>query len=296
MRTIWKGAVSFGLVHVPVKLYPATERKDIKFNFLHEVCKTPVKNERFCPTCATRVPSEQIVRGYEYEKDRYVILRDEDFVNLPLETARSIDIVDFIDLKEIDPVFFDKSYYLTPGEGGQKAYDLLKQAMENTGKIAVAKVVIRSKESLAVIRVYRQALVLETMFYPDEIRNIELLPDLHYEVKIHDNELKMAENLISSLSEPFAPDKYDNQYRQALMEVIQAKVAGQEIAVAPRPETGKVVDLMEALKASIQLAQEEKEGKKGQVRGGETGNKTITTKGAKAAKAAKNRKRDRKTS
>ncbi|MFZ5639105.1 MAG: Ku protein [Bacillota bacterium] len=280
MRTIWKGAISFGLVHVPVKLYPATERKDIKFNFLHEVCKTPVKYQRFCPTCETEVPQEQIVRGYEYEKGRYVILRDEDLENLPMDTARSVDIVDFVDLKEIDPVFFDKSYYLTPGDGGEKAYELLKQAMEKTGKIAVAKVVIRSKEALAVIRVYKGALVMETMFYPDEIRNVELLPELQYNVKINDNEIKMAESLIGSLSEPFAPEKYHNEYRKALMEVIQAKVAGEEVEVAPRPETAKVVDLMEALKASIQLAKEEKDSKKEPVRAGKGGKKTKTAKRA----------------
>lgn len=280
MRTIWKGAISFGLVHVPVKLYPATERKDIKFNFLHEVCKTPVKYQRFCPTCETEVPREQIVRGYEYEKGRYVILRDEDLENLPMDTARSVDIVDFVDLKEIDPVFFDKSYYLTPGDGGEKAYELLKQAMEKTGKIAVAKVVIRSKEALAVIRVYKGALVMETMFYPDEIRNVELLPELQYNVKINDNEIKMAESLIGSLSEPFAPEKYHNEYRKALMEVIQAKVAGDEVEVAPRPETAKVVDLMEALKASIQLAKEEKDSKKEPVRAGKGGKKTKTAKRA----------------
>lgn len=277
MRTIWKGAISFGLVHVPVKLYPATERKDIKFNFLHEACKTPIKYERFCPTCETEVPQEQIVRGYEYEKGRYVILRDEDMANLPLETARNMDIVDFVDLKEIDPVYFDKSYYLAPGDGGEKAYELLKQAMEKTGRIAVAKVVIRSKESLAVIRVYKDALVMETMFYPDEIRNVELLPELHYEVKIHENEMKMAESLISSLSEPFEPGKYHNEYRKALMDVIQAKVAGEEVEVVPRPETGKIVDLMEALKASIQLAKDEKERKKAPEPAGEAGKKEKRT-------------------
>lgn len=278
MRTIWKGAISFGLVHVPVKLYPATERKDIKFNYLHEACKTPIKYERFCPTCETEVPQEQIVRGYEYEKGRYVIMREEDLANMPLDTARSVDIIDFVDLKEIDPVYFDKSYYLTPGDGGEKAYELLKQAMEKTGRIAVAKVVIRSKESLAAIRVYKGALVMETMFYPDEIRNVELLSELQYDVKIHENEIKMAENLIGSLSEPFAPEKYHNEYRKALMDVIQAKVAGEEVEVVPRPETGKVVDLMEALKASIQLAKEEKERKKAPAKAEETLKKAKTTK------------------
>lgn len=299
MRTIWKGAISFGLVHVPVKLYPATERKDIKFNYLHEACKTPLKYERFCPTCEMKVPQEHIVRGYEYEKGRYVILREEDLANMPLDTARSVDIVDFVDLQEIDPVYFDKSYYLTPGDGGEKAYELLKQAMEKTGRIAVAKVVIRSKESLAVLRVYKQALVMETMFYPDEIRSLEHLPELNYNVKINENEIKMAENLISSLAEPFAPEKYHNEYRQALMDVIQAKVAGEEVEIAPRPETGKIVDLMEALKASIQLAKEEKDRKRapaGTEEAGETAEIAQTTQTVKTTKTAKTAGKTRKTS
>lgn len=260
MRTIWKGAISFGLVHVPVKLYPATERKDIKFNYLHEKCKTPVKYERHCPTCDTDVPNEEIVKGYEYEKGKYVIIRDEDLERIPIETARTISILDFVDLAEVDPVYFDKSYYLAPNEGGQKAFELLRQAMEKTGKVAIAKVVIRSKEALAAIRVYKNTIAMETMFYPDEIRSAGALSELNYQVTIHENELKMAESLISSLSESFAPEKYNNEYRQALMDLIQSKITGEEIEVAPRPAEGKVVDLMEALKASIQMAQQEKKG------------------------------------
>ncbi len=282
MRTLWKGAISFGLVHVPIKLYTATENKDIKFNFLHEKCKTPIKYQRVCPTCNVEVNQEEIVRGYEYEKGRYVIMREEDFNNIPLETTRSIDIIDFVDLKEIDPIYFDKSYYLAPGDGGQKAYELLKSAMQETGKIAIAKVVIRSKETIAALRVYQNALVMETMHYPDEIRSVDLLPELHYQVKIHDNETKMAVNLIGSLTDHFEPDKYNNEYRQALLEVIQAKVAGEEIEVVPRAETGKVVDLMEALKASIDLAKEEKQRAK---KAG--GKKTTATKAAKGGKKQK---------
>ena len=258
MRTIWKGAISFGLVHVPVKLYPATERKDIKFNYLHEKCKTPVKYERHCPNCDIDVPNEEIVKGYEYEKGKYIIIRDEDLEHIPLETSRTVSILDFVDLSEVDPLYFDKSYYLTPNEGGQKAFELLRQAMEKSGKVAIAKVVIRSKEALAAIRVYKNTVAMETMFYPDEIRPVSALPELNYNVNIHENELKMAENLISSLSEQFQPEKYNNQYREAMMELIQSKITGEEIEIPAKAQEGKVVDLMEALKASIKIAQQEK--------------------------------------
>lgn len=262
MRTLWKGAISFGLVHVPIKLYTATENKDIKFNHLHEECKTPVKYEKVCPTCQREVSHEEIVRGYEYEKGRYVILREEDFAKIPSDTTRSIDIIDFVNLTEIDPIYFEKTYYLSPGEGGQKAYELLKTAMLETNKIAIAKVRIRSKESIATLRVYENTLVMATMYYPDEIRPVDRLPELNYEVKIKENEKKMAVNLIGSLTDHFEPQKYTNEYRKALMDMIQAKVAGEEIEVVHRPEAGQVVDLMEALKASIDMAKEQKDKKK----------------------------------
>ena len=259
MRNLWKGAISFGLVHVPVKLYAATERKEIKFSYLHEKCKTPIKYEKVCPTCQVEVPMEEVVRGFEYEKGKYVIVNDEDFEKLPMESAKTVEIINFVDLNEIDPIFYDKSYYLAPGDGGQKAYELLKQAMSSSNKVAVAKVVIRSKESLAALRVYQDVIAMETMFYQEEIRGIQLMPEISYKVQIHDNEIKMAKNLIDSLSEPFNPEKYQNRYRAALHDLIEAKITGAEIEVAPMVETGKVVDLMEALKASIQMAKEEKD-------------------------------------
>jgi len=281
MRNLWKGAISFGLVHVPVKLYSATERKDIKFNYLHEKCKTPIRYERVCPTCDTEVPLEEIVKGYEYEKGRYVILQDEDLENLPLETTKTVEILNFVRLEEIDPVYFDKSYYLAPGDGGQKAYELLKRAMQDARKVAVAKVVIRSKESLATLRVYNDIILMETMFYPDEIRRTQLMPEVDYKVQVHDNEIKMAANLIESLTETFDPEKYHNEYRKALHDLITAKITGEEIAVAPRVEPGKVVDLMEALKASIELAKEEKKkaggGRKRKAGGKGKATKTLTS-------------------
>jgi DNA end-binding protein Ku len=251
MRTLWKGAVSFGLVNVPIKLYPATERKEIRFHYLHEKCRTPIKYERHCPTCGVEVPAEEIVRGYEYQKGQYVVLKDEDLETIPDETSKTVDIQDFVDLTEIDPVYFDKSYYMEPSPGGEKAYALLKRAMLETGKIAVAKVKLRTKESLTVLRVYQNVLVMETIFYPDEIRPTAGLTGVRSEPALHENEVKMANNLITNLSARFDPSKYTNTYRESLMELIQTKIAGGEVMETPQRETGKIIDLMEALRASI---------------------------------------------
>lgn len=259
MRPLWKGAVSFGLVYVPVKLYAATEQKDIRFNYLHQKCKTPIQYRRYCPQCQVEVPMEEIVRGYEYEKGSYVIMTEEDFGTSKGEGGRNINIMDFVNLADIDPIYFEKAYYLAPAEGGAKVYELLKRAMSDTGKVAVARVVIRNRESLAILRVSGNTLLMSTMHYPDEVRDSAALPELNYQVNLHENEVKMAVNLINNLSSEFQPSKYTDTYREGLMEVIQAKIAGEEITTPAQRETGKVVDLMEALKASIDLAKEERD-------------------------------------
>ncbi|HHT49626.1 MAG TPA: Ku protein [Firmicutes bacterium] len=259
MRTLWKGAISFGLVNIPVKMYTATERKDLHFHQLHATCKTPIQYRKFCPSCQVEVNPEELVRGYEYEKGKYVILREEDLQMLPGENTKTIDILDFVDLAEIDPVYFDRSYYLGPNPGGEKAYALLKQAMAETGKIAIARVMIRSKTVLACIRGWDQILVMETMFFPDEIRAPERLTAEFKEVTLHPNEISMATSLIGNLSSSFEPGKYTNEYRSKLMEMIQAKIAGEEVAIPTAPETGKVVDLMEALRASLQATTKQEE-------------------------------------
>lgn len=258
MRPLWKGAVSFGLVYVPVKMYAATEKKDVKFNYLHEKCKSPLQYKKICPKCETEVPMEEIVRGYQYEKGRYVIIREEDLERLPGETSRSIELLDFVDLPEIDPVYYDRAYYLAPGEGGQKVFELLRRAMAETGKVAVGRVVIRSKEALAVLRVAGRALIMSTMFYPDEVRQVDLIEEMDYRVELHDNEVKMATSLVESLTAPFQLDKYANRYREALLEMIQSKITGTEVEAPEPAEPDKVVDLMAALKASIDLAKQER--------------------------------------
>jgi len=177
MRAMWRGSISFGLINVPIKMYAATENKRINFRQIHRQCGTPIHYEKVCPTCNRKVEEEEIARGYEFEKGRYVIIEDKDLESIPDEATRTIDIIDFVDLKDIDPIYYDKSYFLGPEETGQKAYSLLRRAMEEGGKIAIAKVVIRSKQSLACIRPYGERhLVMETMFYPDEVRKVEEVP------------------------------------------------------------------------------------------------------------------------
>ncbi|MDI9479290.1 MAG: Ku protein [Syntrophomonadaceae bacterium] len=257
MRTLWKGAVSFGLVNIPIKMYVATEHKDIKFNFLHKECMNPIQYRKFCPHCDREIASEEIVRGYEYQKGSYVVINEEDLERIPLENTKTIDILDFVDLTQVDPIYFDKTYYLEPSQGGEKAYGLLVEAMSQTGKVAIAKVMIRSKQSLAALRIKDQVLIMETIFWPDEIRSPSALNLGVDRSKLHDNEIKMAVSLIENLSTSFEPAKYQNEYRQALWELIESKIVGKEVvAAAPVADRDNVVDLMEALKASVKLAEE----------------------------------------
>ncbi|KJS21392.1 MAG: DNA repair protein [Clostridiaceae bacterium BRH_c20a] len=259
MRPIWKGAISFGLVNIPIKLYTATESNDIKFRFLHKECKSPINYQRYCPVCDEKLENGEMVKGYEYESGHFVIMEDEDFAKIPLESVKAIEIIDFVDLSEIDPIYFVKSYFLAPTELGHKPYNLLYMAMQETGKIAIARVVLRSKETLACVRLYENALLMETIFYPSEIRSPEMMPELMKEVKVNESELEMAKNLINSLSTGFNPEKYKSQYREALLELIEAKIRGQEIAIPEQPEAATVVDLMEALRASLAKVEEAKE-------------------------------------
>lgn len=257
MKTLWKGAVSFGLVNIPVSMYVATENKDIKFNYLHRECMSPINYQKFCPKCQREISSDELVRGYEYQKGSYVVINEEDFARIPLNNTKTIDILDFVELAQVDPIYFDKSYYLEPAAGGEKAYTLIVEAMQRTGRIAIARVIIRSKQTLAALRVKDGYLVMETIFYPDEIRSPASLNHGLDISKLHENEIKMAVSLIENLSVTFEPSRYEDEYRKALWEMIEAKVAGQEVIAPAAPENrGNVLDLMEALKASVKLAEE----------------------------------------
>ncbi|HPT62435.1 MAG TPA: Ku protein [Bacillota bacterium] len=249
MRSLWKGAISFGLVNVPVRMYAATDRQDIKFNYLHRVCGTPIRYRKMCPLCEQEVSQEDIVRGYQYAKDQFVVLTEDELAR-PENEEKAINILDFVELAQIDPVYYDKTYYLEPAEGGKKAYHLLLKAMEEAGKAAIAKVVIRSKEVIAAIRVYGQVLAMETMFYNDEVRSISQLTGLE-PVQVDERELKMALELINNMATDFRPEGYRDTYRAALLERIEAKIQGRQITTPPQPQEEKVSDLLAALEASL---------------------------------------------
>jgi DNA end-binding protein Ku len=255
-RAMWKGAISFGLVTIPVAVYPATEEKTLRFNQLHGEDGGRIRYKRVCEKDGEEVTFEHIVKGYEVEKDRYVVLTDEDLNAIPVESSRAIDIHRFVDLDEIDPVMFKKSYYLVPEETGAKAYALLREAMADDGRVGIAKVSFRDKEHLAALRFKDEAFVLETMYWPDEIREADF-GGVDVSAKVRGQELEMAKQLIESLSGEWNPEEYSDEYREALLQIVEAKLNGQEIeVVAPEP-TAKVVDLMEALKASVAAAKKE---------------------------------------
>jgi DNA end-binding protein Ku len=254
-RSMWKGAISFGLVTIPVAVYPATEEKSVKFNQLHDEDMGRIRYKRVCEVDGEEVPYEHIVKGYEIEKERYVVLEDEDFDAVPVESSRTIDIQQFVALEEIDPILYKKSYYLVPDETGAKAYALLRRALEEEGKVGISKVSFRDKEHLAALRFKDDAFVLETMFWPDEIRAAEF-ETIHGDGKIRDQEIEMAKALIENLSEPWNPEAYKDEYREALLEVVEKKAAGEEIEAAPEAQPARVVDLMEALKASVEAVKQ----------------------------------------
>jgi DNA end-binding protein Ku len=252
-RTMWRGAISFGLVSIPIRVFPATEEKTLHFNQLHDEDGGRIRYKRTCEVCGEEVSFEHIVKGYEIEKGRYVMLDDEDFDAVPVESSRAIDIVQFVDLEEIDPVYFKKSYYLVPEETGVKAYSLLREAMSADGRVGIAKVSFRDKEHLAALRFKDEVFVLETMYWPDEIRAAEF-EELDKSPKLRPQEVQMAQTLIENLTEEWKPEQFTDEYREALMKIVEAKAEGQEIVVPEHEEPTKVVDLMEALKASVEAA------------------------------------------
>lgn len=256
MQTVWKGAISFGLVHVPVKLYTATESQDISMRLLHRKTHAPIRYMRTCDGCDGEVPWEDIIKGYEYEPGKFVTFEKEELQALGDEASREIKIVDFVDLKDIDPIYFQKTYYMAPGDTGANAYNLLNKALLETGKIGIANVTLRSKGSLAAIRVVDGCLSMVTMFYPAEIRPVSQVPNLPADDRVDERELAMAKMLIEQLSAPFEPAKFEDEYRKRLMEAIEAKISGKQVVAAPAKPAENVVSLMEALQASLELARE----------------------------------------
>jgi DNA end-binding protein Ku len=252
MRAIWSGVISFGLVSVPVRMYSATESKELRFHFLDRRDMSPVGYEKVSKESGKTVPPDEIVRGFEIEKGRYVPIEDEDLDRLDIELTHSIDICDFVDLDEIDPIYFRKAYYLLPQTGAEKPYRLLVRALEETSKVGIAKVVIRNKQHLAALRAHDDMLILETMYYADEIRQPESADG---NARLQKAEVEMAKSLVENLSEPFRPEKYDDTYRKELLDLIKAKAKGKDLPEPNEADEGEVVDLMAALRESVEQTQ-----------------------------------------
>src|SRR5437764_8288535 len=259
-RSIWTGAISFGLVNVPVKLYSAVSKKTVRFHQLHETDGIRIQQKRVCPADGEEVPFDQIVKGYEITPDQYVVVTPEELEAIEPRKTKTIDIEDFVDLEDIDPIFYDHPYYLLPGTGAAKPYKLLVTAMEDAGKVAIARVVIRQKEQLVAIRPTGDILTMETMNFADEVVPHDRFDETPgEEVDTNEREVDMARQLIESLSAGFDPSKYHDTYRERVLELIERKAEGKEIAVQPAEEPQPVPDLMAALEASVNAARQNRD-------------------------------------
>jgi len=255
-RSIWSGAISFGLVNVPVKLYSAVSRKSVRFHQLHDADHVRIQQKRVCPADGEEVAYENIVKGYEISPDRYVVIEPEELEALDPKKTRAIEIQEFVDLDEIDPIYFDHPYYLAPDTGATKAYRLLLSAMQETSKVAIARVVIRQKENLVAIRATGDVMTMATMVFHDEVISPGTIDEIPEEgdADVSAREVEMAQQLIESLSSDFEPEKYHDEYRERVLELIEAKAAGQEITVQAPEEPAAVPDLMAALEQSLAAA------------------------------------------
>lgn len=278
MRSIWKGAISFGLVTIPVKLYSATEQRDVRFHQVHREDGGRIKYKRVCTIDGEEVPYSDIAKGYELPSGEIVVLTDEDFAELPLSTSRRIDVLQFVEQEEVDPIYFAKSYYLEPDAQGAKPYVLLRDALESSGQVAIVKIAIRQRESLATLRVREGVFVLETMLWPDEVRTPDF-PFLDEDIEIRKQELSMATSLIESMEGEFDPSEYKDAYREALQAVIDAKIEGREVArPAEEAEEEPAADLLSALRASVEAAKKSRGEKAAKASSGKgTSQKKTTT-------------------
>jgi DNA end-binding protein Ku len=260
---MWKGVVSFGMVSIPIRLYNATESSaKVSFRQLCPEHKSPINYKRWCAEGDHEVTYGEILKGYEVGKDRYVIIDEKDLDNLPLATAHTVDIQEFVPADEIQPgLYFKSAYYVEPEELGKKPYHLLRKALEATGRMAIAKIALRDREHLCALHANGEGILMNTLNWPDEIRTTEGLKGLEGEVKINPRELEMAKALIESLAESFDPSRYKDEYREAVMKVVQAKIDGEVIEAPSAPQPAKVMDLMEALRASVEAAKKQRTAK-----------------------------------
>lgn len=249
MAVSHKGAISFGLVHIPVSLYTAAQDIDIGFNQLHKDDNQRIRYKKVCSHCGKEVSSNDIIKGFEYDKDKYVIITDEDIEKIKTEKDKTIHILHFTDINEIDPLYYYKTYHAVPDAGGDKAFELLRTAMKQENKVAIAKTVMGTQEALLTIRPTEKGILIETMYYQDEIKEI---PKFSTRPEINEAELNMAKTLISSMVKPFEPELYKDEYQMRLRKLIEQKINGKEIVAAKAEPQNNVIDLMEALKASIE--------------------------------------------
>jgi DNA end-binding protein Ku len=247
--TVWKGHLTFGLISMPVRMFAAARSERISFNQLHKECHSRLKQPLFCPVCNRNVERSEIVKGYEYEKDQYVLFSEEELDKIEPPSARVMEILEFVKLSEMDPLYFDSSYYLSPEDAGVKAYQLLMKAMEQSGYGAIAKLTMHQREHIVIVRPGTKGMTLHTMFYSNEIRAAESVPTDKVEVK--DQEKKLAQQLIESLAAPFDPQKYRDEYQENLRAMISAKLQGRQVTEVAQPHLAPVIDLMEALKKSL---------------------------------------------
>jgi DNA end-binding protein Ku len=251
MTPIWEGNLSFALVNIPIALYSAVARNDLHFRFLHEACGTPLEFRRFCPECGQEVEWEDVVRGYEWEKGKFVVLTEEDMEKADVELTRSIDVVDFVELDEIPPIYFEKPYYLVPEKKGARSYHLLAAALREEGKVGIAKVVIKTRQYLAAIIPHGEGLLLETLYFDHELRKLEDLA-LPAATEAEPKELRLAKQIVGGLTERFDPAKYTDEYRKKLLEIIEEKAAGRKIvSLKGRVKKEEIKDLLAALQESI---------------------------------------------
>ncbi len=260
VRPYWRGHVSFGLVTFPVKLYTATEEKDVRFRLLHSECLNPIKNQRYCPYHERIIEWKDVVRGYEVSKGKFVTVTDEELEGLPSDTSRSVNVAGFVELTEIDPLYYEHSYYVAPDEGGTKAFVLFRDALKEVNRVAVGQVVIREKEYPVALRPYEDGMVMAMLYYADEVRALSALDEFPVEAKIHPNERKMALQLVENLAMEFHIEEFRDEYREKVVAMIKAKGEGAPVASPKAQEPGKVIDLMEALKRSVEMAQGRKTG------------------------------------
>lgn len=255
MHATWSGMISFGLVNIPVKVYTAARDEKISFHQMHRDDSGRIRYEKVCKACENPIKTDDIIKGYEYKKGQYVLITDEDLEKINLKTAKSITILNFVDATEIEPLQFEKAYYIAPDEDAGRSYMLFREALTTTGKVAIGKVIFRNHEQLVAVRVVRDAIVLETLHYADEMIKPDNIGIPSSDTKVSESELDLAKVLIEHMTSPFDPAAYRDEYETALRDIINKKIEGEEVTAPPEPQPTNVIDIVAALKASLAAAE-----------------------------------------